>query len=323
MRALPFRNGLTLVELLVVLAIIGLLSSLLLPAVQAARQAARRLSCQNNLKQIGLALQNHHAAYDRFPPGRGTPFPAVFSTHAWLLPFCEGVVFDHIAFDLPPVTFNLASGKVLDGSQNLAAAQAILPVFLCPSDPGTRGRVGDSTFAATNYAACVGSGTSAHGSLEDADGVFFAGSRMGFRDLLDGSSQTTAFSERLTGLGSSAPRAPAPSPARAMWEIGSVAIPTSGTCGERSHGQWYLARGEKWIMGNYGNTLYNHYFTPNARSWDCMNVRQQSGQMSARSAHPAGVNLLYCDGSVHFVAEQIDAAVWRELSTRADGSSVN
>ena len=140
----------TLVELLVVIAIISVLMSLLLPAVQSAREAARRITCQNNLKQLGLAMQNHHAAYQSFPPGRGTPFPATFSALAYLLPFCEGLVYKQIDFGSPPITFTLASGKVLDGSRNFSAATTRMSLFGCPSDPNHRGRICGSDFAATN-----------------------------------------------------------------------------------------------------------------------------------------------------------------------------
>src|SRR4051812_13615421 len=83
------RTGFTLVELLVCVAIISILLALVLPAIQAAREASRRYACVNNLRQIGLALQNYHAAHQRFPPGRGDPLPAVFSTLAYLLPYTE------------------------------------------------------------------------------------------------------------------------------------------------------------------------------------------------------------------------------------------
>ena len=85
-------NGFTVLELLVGLAIIGLLTALLLPAVQAAREATRRVTCQNHLKQLGLALHQHHTSVGKFPSGRGAPFPFIFSAHAHLLPYLEQAV---------------------------------------------------------------------------------------------------------------------------------------------------------------------------------------------------------------------------------------
>jgi hypothetical protein len=302
-----------------VIAIIGILVSLLLPAVQAAREAARRLYCQNNVKQLGLALHNHHAAFKRFPPGRGAPFPGVFSAHAYLLPFCEGIVYNQIDLGAPPITFNLASGRVLDGSRNYPAATTAMAIFTCPSDPHSNARIPGSEFAATNYAACAGSGRISLGSLADADGIFYSGSKVGFRDILDGSSNTVAYSERLTGRGTPSSSASRIVPQADMWEISDTSLPTPSNCSARGNGSWYAFRGEKWIMGNYGNTLYNHYWPPNATNYDCMNVRQQSGLMSARSAHTGGVVVLLGDGSVRFAAQTIDLRTWRDLSSRQGG----
>ncbi|MEM7477942.1 MAG: DUF1559 domain-containing protein [Planctomycetota bacterium] len=311
------RNAFTLVELLVVIAIIGVLVGLLLPAVQSAREAARRMTCSNHLKQIGLAMQNHHAAYRNFPDGRGTPFPAVFSAHARLLPYCEGLAYNAINFGAPPITFNLASGTVLDGSSNLTAATSIIPIFICPSDPNSNGRVDGSEFAATNYAACSGSGQFAWGALTDADGIFYSGSSVRFRDITDGSTNTIAFSERLTGTASSASSFSGEQ--YSIWEIADRSTPDLSACSNQSNGSWYNYRGEKWIMGNYGNTLYNHFLNPNSKIYDCMNIRQQSGIFAARSAHVGGVNVLRCDGGVEFIDDSVDNRIWRSLSTRSTG----
>lgn len=309
------NGGFTLVELLVVIAVIGGLLALLLPAVQTAREAARRMSCQSNQKQLGLALHNHQAALGRFPAGRGA-FPFVFSSLARLLPYCEGTAYREIDFSAPPITFSLANGTIVDGSTNYVAATTITPIFLCPSDPNAAGRLSGSDFAATSYAACAGSAQIGWGSLTDADGIFYSDSKIRIADLTDGSSNTIAFSERLGGRGPQTGTQIVPSIRMEMWEIADASAPTPEQCTNRSNGSWYMLRGEKWIMGNYGNTLYNHYYRPNSSQYDCMDIRQQSALMAARSAHGGGVNTLRADGSVHFVAEQIDLSTWRGLSTR-------
>lgn len=319
-----YRNNraFTLVELMVVLSIIAILVGLLLPAVQSARETARSIACKNNLKQLGLALHNHHATYNRFPPGRGTPFPGVFSAQSYLLPFAEGLAYEHIDWDSPPISFTLASGNILDGSANYFAATSPFSIFICPSDPNSGGKVPGSEYAATNYAACVGSGLVRNGSLTEADGLFFSASKIGFRDIMDGSSNTVAFSERLVGRGTVASNDGSSAPTYAMWEIGDVTAPTPQACASKANGSWYALRGEKWIMGNYGNTLYNHFYGPNASNEDCMNVRQQSGLMSARSLHMGNVSVLWADGSVRSVGQQIDLDLWQSFSTRDVAKSI-
>lgn len=310
------RRGFTLVELLVVIAIVGGLVGLLLPAVQAARESSRRMSCMNNLRQLGIAMHNHHSTYNRFPPGRGGPFPLVFSAHVWLLPFCEGIVYNQIDLSAPPISFTNANGDLLDGSVNQLAATALLPIFLCPSEASSSGRVNHSKFAGTNYAACGGSGRVGYGTLTRADGVFYSESETAFRDILDGSSNTIAFSERTFGR-VIAPQAPQPFKSSfGIWEFSSPQATTPGECSFEAKGNWYADRGEKWIMGNYGNSIYNHWYAPNARQWDCMNITQRQGLMSARSYHRQGVNALLCDSSVRFVDDSIDVTVWQDLSTR-------
>jgi prepilin-type N-terminal cleavage/methylation domain-containing protein len=319
------RNALTLVELLTVIAILSVLIALVLPAVQSSRAAVRLTSCQNNLRQLALAMHHHHGAKKRFPPGRGAPFPRVFSAHAYLLPYCEGTVFASIDRKSPPITFNLSSGRVLDGSRNHLAATTTFPLFLCPSEIALDGRVPGSPYGATNYAACSGSGQVGYGTLIKADGVFFSSSEIRFRDLIDGTSHTAAFGERLLGgpvsanavhARSGTTHSTVPDVRFAVWEFSDRRQTTEQQCRSRGAGAWYGQRGEKWIMGNYGNTLYNHWYGPNTGQWDCMNVTQQMGLLSARSFHAGGVNLAICDGSVRFVNDAVDRRLWRALGTR-------
>ena len=312
------RRAFTLIELLVVIAIIAVLIALLLPAVQAAREAARRISCRNNLKQFGLALHNYHDVHGCFPQGRGAAIPGVFSAHAYLLPFVEQANLQGLVdFGSAPTTFSIGGGTVFDGSANAAAASTTLPFFLCPSDGAER--IPGSTFAATNYAGNAGSGLVDVGSLDNADGVFFRGSRIGFRHLTDGTSHTAAFSERPLGTGTPGP---APNPTTVDRDVIALPFgtdPSAAICANASSGSMFTERGGKWILGNYGNTLYNHALPPNATTWDCMDMRQQKARMTARSSHGGGVHLLFCDGSVRFIANGIAFAAWQAIGTRAGG----
>jgi prepilin-type N-terminal cleavage/methylation domain-containing protein/prepilin-type processing-associated H-X9-DG protein len=308
-------HGFTLVEVLVVIAIIGVLVALLLPAVQAAREAARRSQCANNLRQIGLALQNHHAALQKLPPGRGGPSPRIFSPHAYLLQFMEqDAIAAQIDLEEAPAPFNTPTANY-DGARNRPAAVAVASVLLCPSD-AVQGRVSGSEYGATNYAACAGSGAEV-GSLTDADGVFFLGSKVRIKDIADGTSNTAAFSERPLGEGEGGVAGDAGGVVRAILEFPVATDPTEPACASVGSGEWNYQRGAKWIVGNYGNTLYNHALPPNSSAWDCMNATQQKGRMAARSEHAGGVNVLYCDGSVASVRDEIDLAVWNAAATRA------
>jgi prepilin-type N-terminal cleavage/methylation domain-containing protein/prepilin-type processing-associated H-X9-DG protein len=309
------RRGFTLIELLVVIAVVAVLVGLLLPAVQKVRAAAARAACGNNLKQIGIALHAHHDACQRFPAGRGTPLPVVFSAHAQLLPYLEqDNLRNTIDFTAAPTTFAVAGGPTYDGTANYPAATTVVKLFLCPADP-TAGRVPGLPYGATSYAANAGSGTVELGSLTGADGVFFLGSAIGFRDLADGSAQTAAFAERTVGPGTTG----AP-PVQLVLERPAGTDPTPAGC-DAAAGAWNPERGGKWVLGNYGNTLYNHYHPPNAAAWDCMNVQQQKGLMGARSLHPGGVNVLYCDGGVRFVRDGVPLPIWRAAATRAGGET--
>jgi prepilin-type N-terminal cleavage/methylation domain-containing protein/prepilin-type processing-associated H-X9-DG protein len=300
--ARPLRAAFTLVELLVVIAIIGILVALLLPAVQAAREAARRSQCYNNLRQIGVALHNHHDSLEFFPPARQA-FPLVHSPLARILPYAEQAKVQNL------VDFSQSPSAAV----NLPASQTVLKLFVCPSD-GVGGRVPGSPHAGTNYVANVGSGTVAFGLIGSGDGVFTQ-IPLNFASLADGSSNTAVFSETILGNGQSSTSTPPNDPRREVLEITAGGDTTPTACAGGS-GLWSGMRSAKWIDGHYGNALYNHYYTPNPREWDCGNAHHNKALSTARSMHPGGVNVMLGDGSVRHVEFGIKLEVWRAISTR-------
>ncbi|MGH7138543.1 MAG: DUF1559 domain-containing protein [Pirellulales bacterium] len=326
------RNAFTLIELLVVIAIIGILIALLLPAVQAARESARRSSCTNNLKQLGIAVQHYHDATLHFPGARDT-YPMAFSAHAHLLPFCE----QQPVFQM--IDFTGAKGATTDyKGYNLPAAQMAVPIFNCPSDAGYvkggNGAVAGVIFGGTNYVTCTGTGASASGVINGdyltADGVFVLTSATGLRpiriaDVLDGLTVTACFSESTYGNGQAAlspPPNPMPkNPAMILTiEINGSAMDPN-TCASTT--TYTGQRGDSWINGGYLSTAYNHYLIPNSPTFDCLNSANNYGLKGARSWHPSGVNLLRCDGSVRFVSDSVNQTIWLYAATRAGGESVN
>jgi prepilin-type processing-associated H-X9-DG protein len=301
---------------LVVIAIMGVLVALLLPAVQAAREAGRRSACTNNLRQLGVAMQNFHDAQKVFPPGRGGPPPKIFSPQAYLLPYVEeGSIDEQIDFNQAPTTV-VVGGIPYSGAANLPAARMVVPVLGCPSDTAA-GRVPGSEYGGTNYAGSSGSGTVDAGTLADADGVFFLESKIGFKHLLDGSAHTAAFSERMLGSGLTTSVLPTDQSDVYILELANSSPVSRENCRQLTSGGGFSQRGGRWITGNYGYTLYNHGHPPNAAEWDCMNLAQQKGYLAARSNHPQGVNASFCDGSVRFIDEAIELALWQALATRA------
>jgi prepilin-type N-terminal cleavage/methylation domain-containing protein/prepilin-type processing-associated H-X9-DG protein len=310
------RPAFTLVELLVVIAIVGVLVALLLPAVQAARESARRTSCSNNLRQIGVAMQNHHSALNVFPKGRGNPFPLVFSVHSYLLPYAEEASLQNlIDYSSPPLTFGS-----LSGATNALAAETVISFFLCPGD---RGYVPSSAFGPTNYVANTGTGTISYGHLQTGgDGVFFDGSQISLRQITDGSAHTAAFSESL--LGDNEPSGGTVPMSRELHVLelsgGTDTAPTACAAGV---GTWSSIRGAKWINGHYGDTLYNHFYPPNSVEWDCGNAYHNKALTSARSMHSGGVQVMFCDGHVEFVRNEIEMTIWRALATRDGGEVID
>jgi len=311
------HNGFTLIELLVVIAIIAILIGLLLPAVQKVREAAARAKCQNNLKQLGLAMHNHEGTLGAFPQGRNA-FPQVVSAPARLLAYVEQANLQNL---IDP------NGTLAVGGQNDTAAKNRLTLFICPSDP-QNGQVPGSAYFGTNYVANNGLGVrldasgniAAYLKIAEGDGVF-AQIPVRIAGIPDGTSNTAAFSESLVGDGSpvSGPPTDRQTIRRVVLEVTGGNDPTPTDC-QNGNGTWNPRRSEQWINGHYGNTLYNHFYTPNqAGKWDCGNGSHNKGLTAARSNHTGGVNLLLVDGSVRFVRDGVNPVAWTGLGTRAGG----
>jgi prepilin-type N-terminal cleavage/methylation domain-containing protein/prepilin-type processing-associated H-X9-DG protein len=313
------RTAFTLIELLVVIAIIAVLIGLLLPAVHKVRESAARLKCQNNLKQLGLAMHNYENANGAFPQGRNQ-FPKVVSAPARLLPYVEQASLRQ-QID--------ADGTLAVGGPNDTAAKNAVALLVCPSDPQA-GQVPGSVYYGTNYAACNGTGTTqdvagvvTYLTIPNGNGVF-AQTPTRVMDIADGLSNTAAFSESLLGDGAAVTGLPtSPQQIRlVILEVAGGNDPTPADC-DGGNGTWNPRRGEQWINGHFGNTLYNHYYPPNvAGKWDCGNTSHNKALAAARSGHAGGVNLLLCDGSVRFVRDAVGLDVWRALATRNGGEVV-
>jgi prepilin-type N-terminal cleavage/methylation domain-containing protein len=337
-------RGFTLVELLVVIAIIGVLVALLMPAIQSAREAARRAQCLNNLKQLGVALHNYVSAEKHFPPGLmsktypGQPnHPQTFyrwSSLAHLLPYTENQSVRDLLDLSVPLYMPGAGYPVAD--RNKAGIAKILPEFLCPSDIRLPVK---SDWGPTNYVACAGSGAGG-GTPFDTDGIFYVNSATSFARVSDGSSHTAAMSESLLGedtqLDAMSGFAGATPERNYKFTLGfsAVADLTDARCNSNknynsSMGNGNDPRGFAWCSGEYRCASYNHYYPPNAANFDCITsvtvdptlppqkLYSAYGWRTARSAHPGGVNLLLADGSLQFVGATIDFDVWRALSTIA------
>lgn len=333
------RAGFTLVEVMVSIGIMSLLMALLLPAVQSAREAARRAQCLNNLRQIGLALHSYHGAYNCFPLSSTSAYNsktssftyhAAYSIHTRLLPYLEQrPLYDALNYNVG--TYQAEIIGVRPPSESESALNAVnatvigsrLRVFLCPSDSPPSAHPGN------NYRANVGVGPDVLTIPENPDSAngFFPDLEMtSAARIPDGLSHTAAFSERLRGSG----RGDDPVPERDFWSGQSVfrtADQTLQGCriSARPYVNTLASGGFWWFWLGREQTYYTHTQVPNGRVPDCLlsNSRPGIGMATARSLHPGGVNVLMGDGSTRFTLESVSQEVWRGLGTRNGGEPVD
>ncbi|MGL4552567.1 MAG: DUF1559 domain-containing protein [Gemmataceae bacterium] len=302
----PRRKGFTLIELLVVIAIIAILIGLLLPAVQKVREAAARMQCQNNFKQIGLALHNHNDTHGKLPPGQYNNFysnDAPWIRGCWLQPVLPYVEQDNLykVYD---------AARMTNGNWALVVPNkdTKIKTFICPSDPNggktqtrdrnTVGGVAVVQGLHTNYVLCAGS-TFYTANGQTMNGTFFVKSEVTIVGVTDGTSNTVFASE-----------------------IRVAPDVTANDLRGRYCNSWE------------GNNLFTTRLPPNTTVADGQQYQGQSIvgapvanggatalALYARSAHTGGVNAMMGDGSVRFVSNSINPAAWLVMGTRAGGET--
>ena len=336
------RRGFTLIELLVVIAIIGVLIALLLPAVQAAREAARRIQCTNNLKQIGLALHNYESAHGALPIGvivtrdaAGNPIFGGWGPLARIQPYVEG-----------QNQFNACNFSVGNETPaNITAMGLVTATFLCPSDPNSNKIFVDDGVnrANTSYGMNRGDWYVWGGLVSAAppQSPFRTNVSVRFSELADGLSATLLVAEvktRFPYLRNCGGLQFAP--------VNSTPIPSTDSS-PAAISQYFSCSGEikpdaghaEWEDGNVNQSGFTTAWTPNKKTpgafggvsypdIDLIAIREEEGgptfaAITSRSFHPGGVNALMGDGSVRFVKDTIAGRTWRALGTVAGGEVIS
>jgi prepilin-type N-terminal cleavage/methylation domain-containing protein/prepilin-type processing-associated H-X9-DG protein len=301
-------TGFTLIELLVVIAIIGVLVAMILPAVQMAREAAKRTQCVNNLKQIGLAFNSYHSDFNTLPPGRTRSTVNgqghCFSAFAQILPqYDQSAIYNSINFD------HSADRSV----QNLTARMQVIETFICPTDFL---RVLRSGSGPNSYMLATGTKY----RYAQSDGIFYENSSVRMQDIADGTANTVCVGETIRSDGN---------PVNNYLTLRPEDVPLTDYDTQCDPTQISEdARGARWIYGSPGHSMYNHRRTPNDARMDCRAGGPQSIQtnvtwdavsfdITARSRHTGGAHVLFVDGHARFVSNSIDLVVWRSIGTRA------
>lgn len=347
MKTQQSKAGFTLVELLVVIAIIGILIGMLLPAVQQVREAARRITCGNNIRQCALASLNYESAHMRFPPGlnyretansrTGGPVtprpsnPTQARNIAWsvyILPFVEQ---NNLHNQLQSATNNWEDDfRTLVGADGQLLVSSVIPFYICPSDSSPAGDfnmyythedvVDTGLHAKLNYVACMGaaegvfspSNVASLNNPENPDsssewGIYGFNSKTTFGDIRDGSSNVIAFGERWSKIEVDAGGHADGQVYGGVW---------SGDPGAQRFG---INDGSKArnstsaVLGSVGRT------TPNfAISFGINGTR--AGELLASSYHPGGATVAFGDGSAHFLSEDIDFEIYGHMAQMGDGS---
>ena len=322
------RRGVSAVELLVAASIISLLASLILIAVQQARERARATECLNRLRQFGSASMSYNSARGTFPPTEcgyngQLRLSRSLSPHVYLLPYFEQSSLA-VQINFAETGIGDAPDSAPSSALNAAVLKYTVPIFLCPSDDPLPG--GNSYRANLG----IGPGTSRHtlpsGIVTmpgNGTGAFVNWRPMSPAAFRDGLSTTVMFSERLVGSG----RAGAVDPARDSFVFVGAPMYTPTDCELdcplASAGVPDVYLGATWLFGDYRHTSYNHIFTPNFFVVDCESMAVGGpGAFTARSFHAGGVNAVFADGSARLVNESITLAVWRALGTRANNEHV-